>query len=201
MNLITYLRRHLLDTTQLDAPRLADLQQRGMAPQPSYRLRMAIDCESFFGAHQESCELAYYATGTAAWLADVAQLPDAAAAYALFARRYAARLAQLGAPPRTDDYLQSEWQHFLAGTYGLCTHDGLPEAIAEKEAAIANIKSVIENRSEHALTGDEKLYLRHWVNVLDKASSPFAPHEVARSSRQRLVNDVRATYALDSNGA
>jgi hypothetical protein len=202
MNLITYLDTHLLTTARLlaasgmSAILLSKLQQDGMAPQPSYRLRLAIDCSSFFGEHSEQCEQHFYATGAVDWLADVARLTDGAAAFGLFVERYRARVAQLGAEPRTDDYLLSEWQHFLSGTYGLCTRSGLPEAIADKEVAIANIKSVIENRGKQVLTDDEHVYLRHWVNVLDVASAPFAPHEVARSSRHRLVDEVRKTYSL-----
>ncbi len=200
MNLTTYLNKHFLEAGDLDRTLLASLQARGMAPKPAYRLRMAIDCDSFFGAHGETCDAHYYATGTPAWLADVAGLPGGAAAYALFARRYRDRLAQLGAEPRDEAHLRDEWQHFLDGTYGLCTRDGMPEAIADKEAAIANIKGIVETRSEQALTAEETACLRHWVDVLDRASAPFAPHEAARSSRRRLVDDVRARYGLGSGG-
>jgi hypothetical protein len=202
MNLITYLDAHLLSTARLlaasgmSATLLSRLQQDGMAPQPSYRLRLSIDCTSFFGEHSEHCEQDFYATGAVDWLADVAKLTDGAAAFGLFVERYRARVAQLGAEPRTDEYLLSEWQHFLSGTYGLCTRSGLPEAIADKEVAIANIKSIVDNRGEQVLTEDERQYLRHWVDVLDRASAPFAPHEVARSSRRRLVDEVRNTYGL-----
>jgi hypothetical protein len=201
MNLATYLNKHFLEAADLDSTLLAELQARGMAPKPAYRLRMAIDCESFFGPHSETCDARYFATGTPAWLADVAGLPDGAAAYALFARRYRDKLARLGAGPRDEAHLRDEWQHFLNGTYGLCTRDGLPEAIAAKEAAAANIKSIVESRCEQALTADETAHLRHWVDVLDQASAPFAPHEAARSSRRRLVDDVRARYGLGSGGA
>jgi hypothetical protein len=201
MNLTTYLNRHFLDTGALDGALLAGLQQRGMAPAPAYRLRIAVECESFFGAHSETCETHYYASGTPAWLADVAGLPDAAAAHALFAQRYRDRVAQLGAAPRTDAYLREEWQHFLDGTYGLCSRDGLPETIADKEVAAANVKDIVDKGREQVLTAAELLYLRHWVNLLDRASAAFAPHEVARSSRRRLVDDVRAAYGLGSGGA
>lgn len=32
------------------------------------------------------------------------------------------------------------------------------------------------------------------VDLLDRVSAPFAPHEVARSSRQRYVDEVRAAW-------
>jgi hypothetical protein len=201
MHLTTYLNRHFLEASSIDGVLLAGLQQRGMAPAPAYRLRIAIECDSFFGAHSESCDAHYYASGTPAWLADVAGLPDGAAAYALFAQRYRDRVAALGAAARSEEYLIEEWRHFLEGTYGLCSRDGLPETIADKEVAAANIKGLLDKGGEQVLTADELLYLRHWVNVLDRASAPFAPHEVARSSRRRLIDEVRAAYRLGSGNA
>jgi hypothetical protein len=38
--------------------------------------------------------------------------------------------------------------------------------------------------------------LRVAVDLLDSVSAPFAPHEVARSSRHRYVDEVRKTYGL-----
>jgi hypothetical protein len=128
MNLITYLNRHLLEASGFDGALLAGLQQRGMAPAPAYRLRIAVECDSFFGAHSESCEAHYYASGTPGWLADVAGLPDGGAAYALFAQRYRDRVAALDAVPRTEEYLIDEWRHFLEGTYGLWA----PEVVAQR---------------------------------------------------------------------
>ncbi len=35
------------------------------------------------------------------------------------------------------------------------------------------------------------------MNLLDAASSDFAPHERERSSRKRFIDDVREKYSLD----
>jgi hypothetical protein len=193
MNLITYLDRHLLSTGRLlaaagiDEARLRELQQRRMMPLPSYRLELAIACESFFGRHAEDATLDYYGSGYPDWIADMALLENEAAAYALFARRYRSHM-----PEASDTHLEAEWQHFLAGTYGLCTKTGLPEQIADKEAAIVAIKALCER----ILTDAETEQLRQAVDQLDAASAPFAPHEFERSSRKRLVDDVRKRYKL-----
>lgn len=115
------------------------------------------------------------------------------------------RAATRGVPPAlsltTDDpkpgagldaHLEDEWGHLLAGTYGLCTRSGLPEDIAAKELAICVIKE---------LTGDANAApdlerLRQAVDLLDRASAPFAPHERARSSRHRYIDLVRQGYGL-----
>jgi hypothetical protein len=201
MDLITYLDTHfltraqLLDLAALGDAELGQLQRAGAVPRPSYRLALDLACDSFFGLHEEHVAREYYARGTPAWIGAVRAAPDAA--FACFAQRYRARLAQLelrSSAPKLNDgldaHLRDEWQHFLSGTYGLCTRTGLPEQIAEKEAAICVITELVEH-------GDSPR-LRAAVALLVRASSPFAPHERARSSRRRLVEDVRLRYGLSS---
>jgi hypothetical protein len=193
MNLITYLERHLLTTDRLlraagiSVDHLRALQLRRLVPQPSYRLALDIACTSFFGPHTEKAAVDYYGSGYPAWIADVALLENEADGFALFSRRYRNRM-----PEASAEHLAAEWEHFLAGTYGLCTTTGLPEQIAAKESAVITIKSMCER----VLTDAEREILRIAVNQLDAASAPFAPHEVARSSRRRLVDEVRERYQL-----
>lgn len=208
MNLLDYLGQHLISRAGLlracsitDAE-LTRLQQSGAAPQPSYRLGVRFECASFFGKHQENADMEYYAAGCPAWIDAVragGQPPDE-----IFSSRYRARLAGLQAggfasghekfDAGLDQHLRSEWHYFLDGTYGLCTRSGLPEDIAAKELAVAIIKELTEGDGKRALTVDGTLRLRRAVDLLDTASAPFAPHEVARSSRRRLVDDMRAAY-------
>jgi hypothetical protein len=72
---------------------------------------------------------------------------------------------------------------------------GLPEEIAAKEVAIAAIRELDADRNRSQTEAD-RARLRNAVDLLDRASSPFAPHEVARSSRRRYVDDMRAAYGL-----
>jgi hypothetical protein len=203
MQLLDYLNLHFITREQLlarcgiEAAELERLQQAGMMPLPSYRLRLDVACESFFGMHAERAGIDYYAHGCVAWAGLLQALAGPDAARAVFARRYRARLAQLaaqgiaaGAPGLGGDaHVGVEWGHFLSGTYGLCTVSGLPEDIAAKEAAIVAIRAIIEN--EQALTDAQRGRLAHAVDVLDRVSKPFAAHEVTRSSRRRYVDDVR----------
>jgi hypothetical protein len=208
MELIRYLNQcffteaQLVERAGLDAAGLERLRQRRMTPQPSYRLRLDVACDSFFGAHHEQGAVDYYAKGSAAWIGALAAVPDEAAARRLFGERYRQRLSELAASgigtgdPKLagDEHIDAEWGHFLDGTYGLCTVSGLPEDIAAKEAAIVAIRDAIAD--ERALTDAERQCLRAAVDLLDSVSAPFAPHEVARSSRRRYVDEVRKTYGL-----
>jgi len=176
----------LLDACAATAAELAELQSRGVMPRASYRLGVAIDCESTFGPHAERHALSFYAKGYASWLGAVRGM-SAGDAFALFCARY--RRAP-GGGSASDEHLRSEWASFLDGTYGLCTRTGLPEEIVAKETAMVAITALVESPSP------DRAKLAAAVDQLDRASSPFAPHERARSSRQRLVNEVRRRYQL-----
>lgn len=214
MDLIRYLSEgfftesQLLAVSGIDAAGLAGLQRRAMMPQPSYRLRLDIECDSCFGAHQQHSRVDYYAKGYATWIGLLQSLGTDAEAFRIFSERYRARLKQLGDAglcshhhklnAGLDAHLREEWQHFLDGTYGLCTKSGLPEDIASKELATILIKEIVEERSEPALTVRERVRLTLAVDLLDTASSAFAPHEKERSSRHRLIDDVRRNYQLST---
>jgi hypothetical protein len=208
MNLIDYLtqtfltREQLLARTGIDGARLDALQARGMMPRPSYRLRLALACDSFFGAHEECCASDWYAQGYVAWAGLLGALDEPRQAYRVFAERYRRRLAQLGDENlctnvealAADAHIAAEWGHFLDGTYGLCTRSGLPEDIAAKEAAIVLIRELTSQGGAQGLGDAQRKRLAAAVDLLDAASAPFAPHEVARSSRRRYVDEIRAAW-------
>ena len=189
MELLDYLHTHFLTRAQLlaacatDGAHLDAFTAAGMMPAPSYRLQVRIDCASFFGDHSEAHALDWYAAGYVDWLRMLLDgEPDP---YGRFAARYRAALEALplSGLEATDAHLRSEWRHFLDGTYGLCTRSGLPEDIAAKELAIHVIRTLTDDGRTPDAEGRERLARAH--NLLDRASSLFAPHERARSSRAR----------------
>jgi len=189
MELLDYLDRHLLSEARLlaaahlDLDALHDLQRRRVVPLPAYRLRVHVHCTSFFGPHDEEGTLHYYGRGTPAWIDAVRGLDDEDAARALFSKRLLARLHALDPAAVMD--ADQEWTHFLDGTYGLCTASGLPEDIAAKEWAAGELTRLLESGTTAGMDAAVKL--------LEDASSLFAPHERARSSRYRLLARVPGT--------
>ncbi|KNC68044.1 DUF6058 family natural product biosynthesis protein [Pseudoalteromonas ardens] len=193
----------LLAQTKATPQVLQALQEKGLMPHCSYRIALNIQCDSFFGEHNEDQALEYYAKGYTAWFGCISALSDESDAYALFSLRYKNALEQLKdaghvlhSPQLNDDldaHIEQEWQHFLSGTYGLCTHSGLPEDIAAKELAILEINQLI---GQETLQPTQLKQLESAVNLLDSVSALFAPHERQRSSRHRLVDEVRRKYNL-----
>lgn len=211
MELIQYLNQYfftqqeLLDITKITEQDLLKYQEDGLMPKCSYKLSLNIKSDSFFGLHDDEQEIEYYAKGYSSWLAVVQSLNSKEAVYAVFANRYKIAIERLeesgyySTNPKVtselNEHINEEWSHFLNGIYGLCTKSGLPEDIAAKELSIL----VINELSEHNDLSHEQLNkLTLAVDLLDSASSLFAPHERLKSSRHRLVNEVRRKYQLKS---
>ena len=209
METIKYLNKYfitkseLLELTKTTETELHAFQQQGMMPQCSYTLKLSLESESFFGLHCDASELEYYAKGYISWLTIVKSLENPHDAYSIFRHRYTSAVSTLkefGHHPHSsenDDGIESDvkeaWLHFLDGTYGLCTQSGLPEDIAAKALSIREINQLTDLDN---LGGSQLTQLENAVNLLDSASSLFAPHERLTSSRHRLVDETRRKYKL-----
>ena len=211
MELIQYLNDNFLTKNELtklsgiSGSQLIEYQTQGLMPLASYKLKLDINCDSFFGPHDESHKVEYYAKGYTSWMGIIRSLQTKELIYAEFTRRYIETIDGLKknghetVDPKLNDnihnHIEEEWGHFLNGIYGLCTKTGLPENIAAKELAICEIKELSDNNQ----LGDVELEkLTRAVDLLDNASSLFAPHERLKSSRHRLIDEVRRKYRLSN---
>lgn len=94
-----------------------------------------------------------------------------------------------------DDYSET-WQQFLDGTYGLCTRSGLPNEIFLKHIYIRFIEFVTQANRPNDINNALLSLLSESVKELDKVESDFASHEVAQSSRQRCIINIRKDYSI-----
>ncbi|HTD05331.1 DUF6058 family natural product biosynthesis protein [Undibacterium sp.] len=222
MSLLDYLNANFYTTSQLlaksgiDAGTLHAWENAGCMPMPSYRLEMQLHCQSFFCGHDETQQLDFYARDYVEWLGFLHTLSPSASlvrqAYTAFHERYSAQALKLflqGIQPARfkaqaggadlaalDAHIGEEWLSFLKGTYGLCTRSGLPEDIANKEMATLAIDEITDRQRKEALTTAESVDLIKAMRLLDQASSMFAPHERAGSSRQRCIAAAAEKYNL-----
>ena len=207
MDLIEYLnnnfyeKKDLLEKSELSELEFKNYQKQGLMPLCSYRLSLASNCESYFGQYSENQDLEYYAKGYISWLATIRSAKSIDTIYAGFSERYLqkALLLQDKYPLSeesiehvgTQAHLEEAWKYFLDGTYGLCTKSGLPEDIAAKALAIFDINNLI---ATDELPGEGVARLAKLVDLLDSASSLFAPHERLKSSRHRLIDELRREF-------
>lgn len=200
-----YTKEELLNLTKISEQVLIKYQQSGLMPKASYTLELDIGSDSFFGSHTEKHKKEYYAKGYVSWLGFIHTARNKDNVYREFSSRYINALDELRVEGHSSsnsklttgvaNHIEEEWGHFINGIYGLCTKTGLPEDIAAKEFAVLEINELLELER---LTDKQIEQLTLAVNLLDSASSMFAPHERLQSSRHRLVDEVRRKYKLPS---
>jgi len=205
LNQYFYTKRQLLDVAKVFESEFDGFVSQGIMPHCSYKLEVNIVSDSFFGEHSEVESVEYFAKGYVAWLGLLQALDNKKNAYSIFIKRYKKQINYLSKQgfvssdtkinSGIDSHIEEEWGHFINGVYGLCTKSGLPEDIASKELAILVINEFIDREE---LNSSEEAELTNAVNLLDLSSSLFAPHERSKSSRYRLINEVRRKFKLKS---
>jgi len=208
--LLKYLNSHfyteaqLLSITLVGEQDFKRYQHAEILPQPSYSLAMSLTSDSYFGEHTGHSTIRYYAKGYASWIGLLQTNSDVERVRGIFDTRYLLALDALEARGfvcehlrkgnKLQEHLDEEWSYFVDGTYGLCTKSGLPEDIAAKEISISTIKELIDDSAQ--VKGENKILLKKAVDLLDKTSANFAPHERLESSRYRYVDLVRREFSL-----
>ncbi len=205
LNEYFYTKQELLAVSKVSELDFLEYQNKQVMPKCSYKLNLDLKSDSFFGLHSEKQEIEFYAKGYSSWLAVIQSHDSVESVYSVFVKRYKDTITELQKKNHSstsskitaeiEQHIKEEWKYFLDGTYGLCTKSGLPEDIAAKELAILEINEITKEKD---LSEAQLVKLTKAVNLLDSASSLFAPHERLKSSRQRLVNDVRRQYKLRS---
>lgn len=101
-----------------------------------------------------------------------------------------------GLQARTD----SAWSFFLNGTFALCVANPVSEAhIAYKEVLQEKLTQLSENGSKIAYPAQHLPQMHELIDAYAAAAMPFSPIEYPRSSRKRLVENLRANLRATDN--
>lgn len=99
-------------------------------------------------------------------------------------------------PAVIDGKIQDFLPHFLNGTFGLCAADpSTGTGIATKEILQSMLTGLTENGSNPSPAGVTKSELLQLIDDYANSVMPFSPAEYERSSRKRLVDDLRPRVA------
>jgi len=198
------------------------LIQRQLIPAPSYFVTDSGTVKSYvFGemAAPGSLPGDFFHPANTVWV-DIARRiianSDPQAAYqqlkARFARNLQTALADLNATtwrlrdsfnddgsPITEGLrvrIESLWEHFLQGTFGLCVANPISEAvIARKEVLQEKLSKLSENGFKVAFSAQELQTILELIDAYAEVSMPFSTVEYHKSSRKRLVEDLRMRIA------
>ena len=180
-------------------------------PEPSYVVsKDGTVCSFVFGemAAPGATPGRYFHPAQAVWIARAQQLGTEARLREQFVLQFAAALATLnlstwrlrdsfdasGAPiaeglrARTDN----AWKFFLNGTFNLCVANPIAEAqIAYKEILQEKLTQLSDNGGKHVYDAAQVPLMTALIDAYAAAAMPFSPVEYAKSSRKRLVEDLR----------
>ena len=95
--------------------------------------------------------------------------------------------------------VQINWQHFVHGVFSLCV--AKPDTIANivhKEIVQEKLTALSENGKRFQYDLEEREHLLALIEEYAAIAMPFSPLEFAKSSRKRLVDDLRASLLASS---
>lgn len=92
---------------------------------------------------------------------------------------------------------ESEYDHWIAGTYALCTRDNTPQAVAAKECMVQSVDALTSGGMRDDLTEAEFARLSRYLQLYDKVAALFAPFERPASSGQRLRVTIANKYGIE----
>lgn len=84
------------------------------------------------------------------------------------------------------------WLHHLLGTFGVCVKKpSCIRQIIKKQVAVSVLCKVTNDGERSEYTDNELIELYKWFDAYDKVAMPFSPADYDKSSRKRLVDNVK----------
>ena len=198
------------DRCGIEPAELERLLDDGLVPRPSYTVTPDKIVSAAFGdlPRDGAAPGRYFAPSQTAWVARAQQAGQAMKGdfrTAMEAALAEADRAILRLEDAFDDdgtrlsgldaRLDNMWANFINGVFALCVANADTEAaIARKEILQEKLSAVTADGTR--IDGLARGELTQLVDAYAAAAMPFAPAEFPRSSRKRLVDDVRAKLAL-----
>lgn len=204
MLLKTYLQKHFVDKPTfasilgITVERLDQLIAAKAVPEPTYVCDGNTIGSAVFGVieTEESIYGDYFRAECSRWVKIADQAAPGQERDAVFS--VLSHELELGLkdyfkePKMIEKKIQDFLPYFLNGTFGLCIADpSSGTSIARKEVLQHKLTELTENGSNPSPIGMQKNELLQLIDDYASSSMPFSPAEYERSSRKRLVDDLR----------
>jgi hypothetical protein len=201
----TYLQTHFVDKPTfvsllgITVERLDQLIAAKAVPQPTYVCDGNTISSAVFGVieTEESIYGDYFRPECSRWVKIAEQAAPGQERDAVFS--VLSHELELGLrdyfkePEIIEKKIEDFLPYFLNGTFGLCIADPSSGTnIARKEVLQHKLTELTENGSNPSPNGVSKSELLQLIDYYAVSSMPFSPAEYERSSRKRLVDDLRS---------
>lgn len=204
MSLKSYLQKHFVDKLAfasilgITVERLDQLIAAKAVPEPTYDCEGNTISSAVFGVieTEESIYGHYFRPECSRWVKIADQAAPGQERDAVFSVLSCELELGLGdyfkEPEIIEKKIQDFLPYFLNGTFGLCIADpSSGTEIARKEVLQHKLTELTENGSNPSPKGIAKSELLQLIDDYAISSMPFSPAEYERSSRKRLVDDLR----------
>lgn len=203
-----YLQAHFVpksrfaDIVGISVDRLERLLRLDAIPRATYRSDgRCIESRAFGPIHgHDSVAGEYFRPECARWAklaAGAAEGAERDTVLGMLAAELASALAAFGyAPAAIEARVRKFIPSFLDGTFGLCVADPSTGAgIVRKEILQERLTELTDNGADPSARGTPRDELLRLIDDYADAAMPFSPAEYPRSSRKRLVDDLRRAIA------
>jgi hypothetical protein len=209
MSLGFYLQQHFINKSAfaslagISIERLDELVAAQAVPGPTYTCDQNTVRSAAFGviACEESLTGEYFRPQCARWARIAAQATHGSERAAVLAELTSELRAALQAccdddAAAVESRIQGYLPHFWDGTFGLCVADPSSGAgIVRKEMLQERLTRLTTNGSNPSPAGVSQHELLRLIDDYAASAMPFSPAEYERSSRKRLVDDLRPIAA------
>lgn len=192
----------LAELAELSLERLDELLAASAIPQASYVSDGHVITSAVFGSCSKHPARAgdFFRPEGVRWVRIALQAPigeERAAVLAVLDRELRVALVAAGlTPEEVEAKLPDFTPPFLDGTFGLCTADPATGAgIARKETLQSRLTLLTADGTNPTPVGVSRAELLQLIDAYAHAAMPFSPADYARSSRKRLVDDLRPLVA------
>jgi hypothetical protein len=186
----------------ISVERLSQMVAAQAISRPSYVCSNGVISSHAFGdiAIDDSCTGEYFRPECARWALIATGAAEGAAQSAVLAvlRHELHQALQLHdeTAHSADELVQSFIPPFWNGTFGLCVADPASGAgIVRKEMLQKRLTRLSENGFNPRPTGISPVAFLQLIDDYAASCMPFSPAEFARSSRKRMVDDLRVLIA------
>ena len=195
-------KQRFVDLTGISLERLDQLIEAGAVPCATYKSNGHSIESHVFGEidGHDSSPGEYFRPECVRWAKIADQAPEGlerSSVLDVLTQELRTALTSYGhSPAAVQTKIQDYIPYFLDGTFGLCVADPSTGAgIARKETLQEMLTEITDNGSNPSPAGMARDELLQLIDDYAASSMPFSPAEYPRSSRKRLVDDLRPAVA------